>query len=159
MAWRLAAHSFCSAFTGLSAGLVDPLTNLPVQMDIIGFDACLMGMYEVATALRPFNKYLLASEILEPGHGWDYRILGWIATAGLAATASKTSGPTSKVVGELFIEGFWRQAIKEGTTGITLALVNTDVLTKLVQDMMYAMGTLTKSIQATPGKSRLFFCF
>lgn len=40
--------------------------------DIIGFDACLMSSFEVATALQPFATYLLASEPVEPRDGWKY---------------------------------------------------------------------------------------
>ena len=44
--------------------------NPPV--DIIGFDACLMASMEVAEALNGAARYLVASEELEPGYGWDY---------------------------------------------------------------------------------------
>ena len=40
--------------------------------DIIGFDACLMATAEVAHCLDGFGKYLVASEELESGFGWDY---------------------------------------------------------------------------------------
>ncbi|MBQ9505239.1 MAG: hypothetical protein IJU93_09545, partial [Lachnospiraceae bacterium] len=39
----------------------------------IGFDACLMGNLETAMALVPYAEYLIASEDLEPGTGWDHR--------------------------------------------------------------------------------------
>ncbi len=38
----------------------------------IGFDACLMANVEVATAIFPYADYLIASQELEPGEGWDY---------------------------------------------------------------------------------------
>jgi hypothetical protein len=44
--------------------------------DWIGFDACLMGTFETAIVLEPFADYMIASEELEPGIGWDYT--GWI---------------------------------------------------------------------------------
>ncbi len=40
--------------------------------EIIGFDACLMGSAEVAESLYGFGKYLVASEEIIPGSGWDY---------------------------------------------------------------------------------------
>ena len=39
----------------------------------IGFDACLMATLEIATSLSPYADYLIASQELEPGGGWDYR--------------------------------------------------------------------------------------
>lgn len=40
--------------------------------EIIGFDACLMGSVEVAETLYGYGRYLVASEELEPGLGWNY---------------------------------------------------------------------------------------
>lgn len=40
--------------------------------DIIGFDACLMASMEVAGAFNGFASYLVGSEDVEPGYGWDY---------------------------------------------------------------------------------------
>lgn len=42
------------------------------KFDLIGFDACLMANFEVAKALAPYSKVLVASEELEPGYGWNY---------------------------------------------------------------------------------------
>ncbi|MEW6235950.1 MAG: clostripain-related cysteine peptidase [Candidatus Omnitrophota bacterium] len=41
--------------------------------DIIGFDACLMASMEVALIVKDYAKYLIASEELEPGHGWNWK--------------------------------------------------------------------------------------
>ena len=48
-----------------------------VKLDVVGFDACLMGMVEVAYACRDVANYVVGSEDLEPGDGWPYdTILG-----------------------------------------------------------------------------------
>ena len=52
------------------------------QFEIIGFDACLMGMIEVATSLDDYAHYLVASEELIPGLGWDYTCFGEITESG-----------------------------------------------------------------------------
>jgi hypothetical protein len=50
--------------------------NMAVKFDIMGYDACLMGMIEVAFAMRNVADYMIASEHSEPGMGWPYnRIL------------------------------------------------------------------------------------
>ena len=41
-------------------------------LTVIGFDACLMGMIEVAYEIRNKASYMIASEQSEPGDGWDY---------------------------------------------------------------------------------------
>lgn len=40
--------------------------------EIIGFDTCLMGTYELANDLYGFARYMVASEEVEPGNGWEY---------------------------------------------------------------------------------------
>jgi hypothetical protein len=44
------------------------------EFAIIGFDACLMSMLETAYALKSKAAYLVGSEELEPGTGWNYTI-------------------------------------------------------------------------------------
>lgn len=67
------------------------------RFEIIGFDACLMGMLEVAAGLDDYANYLIASEELEPGEGWDYSCFGEITSGG------DFTGPT---VGKIIIDTF-----------------------------------------------------
>lgn len=46
--------------------------NTVVKLDVVGFDACLMGMIEVAYALRNVANYVVGSEETEPFDGWPY---------------------------------------------------------------------------------------
>ena len=52
------------------------LSNDNPPVDIIGFDACLMATIDVAFTFCDIAEYLVASEELEPGDGWDYS--AWI---------------------------------------------------------------------------------
>ena len=42
----------------------------PGVFDLIGFDACLMASVEVARFIEPHANYMIASEEVEPEHGW-----------------------------------------------------------------------------------------
>ncbi|NLF50204.1 MAG: hypothetical protein GX577_03625 [Leptolinea sp.] len=42
------------------------------KLDLIGLDACLMGMLEVYSAVAPYASIAVASEEVEPGLGWAY---------------------------------------------------------------------------------------
>ena len=42
------------------------------KLELMGFDACLMGSVEVAWVFRDYANYLVASQELEPGCGWNY---------------------------------------------------------------------------------------
>ncbi len=45
------------------------------QFEIIGLDACGMGMIEVMYALAPYTRYCIASQECESTQGWDYKAL------------------------------------------------------------------------------------
>ena len=54
---------------------VEQRFNRQVKLDVVGFDACLMGMVEVSYALRNAANYVVGSEQLEPGAGWPYNTI------------------------------------------------------------------------------------
>ena len=54
-----------SALSDISAFIGRPL-------DVIGFDACLMGMTEVAYEVHDYASVMVASEHSEPSSGWPY---------------------------------------------------------------------------------------
>lgn len=47
-------------------------TTTGFKADLVAFDACLMGNLEVIQTMKPFASYMLGSEELVPGHGWQY---------------------------------------------------------------------------------------
>lgn len=49
--------------------------ELTKKFDIIGFDACLMASVETAVTVRDYADYMIASEEIVPGGGWDYKEL------------------------------------------------------------------------------------
>ena len=86
------------------------------KLDLLGFDACLMANYEVASAVAPLADRLVASQELEPGHGWDYGSLQLLADDPSA---------TADDFGEEILTGFAAQAAEQGTQDqITLALID-----------------------------------
>ncbi|MFH0898133.1 MAG: clostripain-related cysteine peptidase [bacterium] len=57
-------------------GLANALTQikgvLGKNLDILGMDACLMAMIEIAYQVKETTDYLVAAENVEAGEGWDY---------------------------------------------------------------------------------------
>ena len=45
------------------------------KLDFVGFDACLMGSIESASLWKDYAQFLVGSEELESGRGWDYSFL------------------------------------------------------------------------------------
>lgn len=108
----------------LRGAIADGLQRAGVdRLELLGFDACLMATYEVASTVAPFARRLLSSQELEPGHGWDYRVLQMLR-----------DDPTTDVdaLGRAIVDGFRGQAVAEGTeTEITLSLVDLERMPQL----------------------------
>ena len=62
--------------TDLDQALNSVKDVLPNGFDFIGFDACLMSTVETAAMLAPHAQYMVASQEVEPGTGWDYEGIG-----------------------------------------------------------------------------------
>lgn len=56
--------------------LVYDLIDGDVPFELVGFDTCLMATIDTAYTFSDIAKYLVASEELEPGCGWNYA--GWL---------------------------------------------------------------------------------
>jgi len=59
----------------LEAALQTAVAALGRPIDLIGFDACLMGMAEVAYQIRNYGEVMIGSEELEPAYGWPYHLV------------------------------------------------------------------------------------
>ncbi|CAB9524949.1 peptidase C11, clostripain [Seminavis robusta] len=53
-------------------GALSSVSGAPDKLDVIGFDACLMQALGAADDYMDVAQYMLASEAVEPGHGWAY---------------------------------------------------------------------------------------
>ncbi len=75
---------WANGFSDLSSGntlSLPEITNSIAQIqqamggqkfEVLGFDACLMGMMEVYGSLYPYSNYMIASEEVIPATGWSY---------------------------------------------------------------------------------------
>ncbi len=96
-----------------------------VQFELVGFDACLMSTLETAAAITPYARYMVASQELEPGTGWDY-------TDWLSYLANE---PTSDglAVGSRICDGFYAKCATGGTESMaTLAVTDLSKIPALV---------------------------
>lgn len=121
----------------LSAGISEGLANAGVdKLDMIGFDACLMATYEVASTLAPVADRLLASQELEPGHGWNY-----------ASFEAAFRGADVDELGSAIIDGFRAQAIKQETENeITLSLLDLTKMAAVDEAVAEFAGALTERV-------------
>lgn len=131
----------------LRTAIGEGLANAGVdKLDLIGFDACLMATYEVASTLAPVADRLLASQELEPGHGWNY-----------AAFEAAFRGADVDELGGAIIDGFRAQAIKQQTENqITLSLLDLEqmpAVDEAVADFADALTERVAGIAPTVGRT------
>ncbi|MGN8552122.1 UNVERIFIED_CONTAM: clostripain-related cysteine peptidase [Microbacterium sp. SLM126] len=120
---------------GIDAGLAAAGVE---KLDLLGFDACLMATFEVASTLAPYADYLVASEEVEPGHGWNYGQLDVI---------SEDPGIAAPDLAAAMIEGYSAQAEEEGTeSDITLGLLDLAA----VDDLEAAMNDVAAAFVTDP---------
>jgi len=90
-------------------------------IDLIGFDACLMGMVEVAYQLLGETDYVVASEETEPACGWAYQYFLYY----LIMQAENTPANFGKTIVDSYID-------HTPYSGITLSVIDMDNMGGLV---------------------------
>ncbi|MNX95396.1 Clostripain precursor [compost metagenome] len=80
------------------------------KFDVIGFDTCLLGHAETAYQLRDVADFLVSSEKVEPGDGWDYEAL--------TSTLSKTPGMYPREFSTKIVETYtaWYKKARQEST-------------------------------------------
>lgn len=95
-----------------------------VKLDVVGFDACLMGMAEVAYALRNVANYVVASEELEPFDGWPYDTI----LAALKLNPTMTARDLAGVIVSEYADSYSRSGITQ--SAVTLGALD-DLVAKI----------------------------
>lgn len=96
------------------------------RIDILGFDACLMGDIEVAYALRDYVDIVVFSQEYEPGDGWPYDdILE-------SLTANPTMSPISlaSTIVDKYVQFYSNQPPPNYDENVTLSAVNVTYIAK-----------------------------
>lgn len=111
------------------------------KFEWVGYDACLMGMLEVAEMMTPYSNYLIASEEVEAGDGWNYEFLSDM-TAGNQYNGADTAKCIIDSYGEYYEENY-SYAPDYTLSCLDLSKTN-DVVEKLNSFVEAAEGELQK---------------
>ena len=103
------------------------------RLELMGFDACLMASVEMAVVAARYSDYLLASESVEPGDGWDYRTV-----------SALSNGATGWEFGIAICDSF-SEFYSNSREEFTLSLVRTED----AENVMGALGLLAGAAKAT----------
>ena len=108
-------------------GVLDNVTNNGSDpIDILGYDACLMGMLEVAYDASPYAKYLVASEDKESGDGWEYHLI--------LGTSAIDSSTTPRQLGETIVNESIQKTL--GCWDLTFAPNRFDEITNMANRLL-----------------------
>ncbi|MBU1239610.1 hypothetical protein KKF84_03090 [Myxococcota bacterium] len=125
-----------SIANGDYARAMEPIvTEIGRPIDIIAFDACLMGMWEIAEATKPFANYLLASSETIPGTGFPYQ-------TAFAPLASSPETLSATMLGTAIVDAYYNDITENSTLSLT-DLAALDTLTP-------ALSTLADALMANP---------
>ncbi|MFA5487804.1 MAG: clostripain-related cysteine peptidase [Candidimonas sp.] len=127
----------------MAAALDGAQRTTGAKIDLIGFDACLMASVEIAHMLSPYAHYLVASEDIEPGLGWDWEAYLKHLTTNPDATAVTT--------GQAIIDGYVKKMEAGGSNMITLSLID---LAKM-ETLMDSLGDMAETINRKLGSPNL----
>lgn len=113
----------------IDAALTEAQSILGIEkFDIVGFDACLMGVTDVAATLIPHAEYVLASQEVIPSNGWEYR-------NSIVAMQNNPDWDAFQV-GANFIDNYMSYYAGPGArTKVGLSLVQTDQLPALLDSL------------------------
>jgi hypothetical protein len=104
------------------------LEKAGVKIDLLGMDACLMQMVEVATEVKDWVSYVCASEESEPWDGWDYATF----LSALQSNPTMDASQLGKAIVDAYINYY-----KNSGWEVTLSLVSTSSLTDFASAISY----------------------
>ncbi len=90
-----------------------------VHLNLLGMDACMMGMHEVGLAFRGVADLMVASEEVEPGSGYPYHEI----LAELQLSPTMTAPQLGEVVVNDYVNGFLDPTRQRAVTMASIDLV------------------------------------
>jgi hypothetical protein len=124
------------------------LKDAGLTFDLIGFDACLMGNLEVAKAVAPFGRVMVASEELEPDDGWNYTPL----LRALAANPKMDAAALGQTMVATYADYFKSPARTHTGKGVTLSALALDKIAPL-ENAVNQLAARNQSFMKTSGRA------
>ncbi|MEN8907826.1 MAG: clostripain-related cysteine peptidase [Clostridiales bacterium] len=110
------------------------------QFEVVGFDACLMATLETAFTFKDYANYFVASEELEPGHGWNY--------TPIIDSINKNPQIEGADLGKVIADGFKFQAEDSFTSdAITLSVTDLSKISNVITNLDNYISKLQDDIE------------
>jgi hypothetical protein len=115
------------------------------RFGFVGFDACLMATFEMANYLSKYADYMIASEELEPGYGWDYA--AWLSDL------SRDPAMDMETLGRKIVDSFVDTNLNyDPDEYVTLSLLDLTGMDKVTREMESIGAGLSQALES--GKLR-----
>lgn len=121
------------------------------KFDIAGFDVCLLGHIETAYQLGHVADFLVSSEKLVPGNGWDYSAIGTALSAKPALYPRELS--------ERIVDGFGAYYGPKDASAVLSSVDLKKVRTRVVPAVNRLADALLVAARAPETKARLLGIF
>jgi len=109
------------------------------KFEFVGFDACLMSTLENAAMLSKHALYMIASEELESGYGWDYK--------SFTKQWKKNSSVSTPDLGKAICDGFMKSCEQSGEQDdTTLAVTDLSKVEKVSEELDAVAGQMRESL-------------
>ena len=112
--------------------------------ELVGFDACLMASYETAATLEGFARYMVASEEMEPGNGWNYD--AWIGALG--KNPAMGGARLGEAICDSYLAGCREEDTEEEATLSVIDLARLPALTSAYE--AYSRDVLARAANLSP---------
>lgn len=135
----------------IRTGLEDGVTSTGIgQLDLLGFDACLMANIEVTYELRNLADVFVASEETEPGHGWGWTGLG----EALNGNPSMTAAEFGQAIADTYMS-HGQSVHPPGANGLTMSVIDLSAMQALGTAMNTAVIGLADVLDGGDGFNQL----
>lgn len=126
------------------------------KFDLIGFDACLQASIETSRYMTKYGDYLLASEELEPGHGWLWStVISKFTKTDFGNNSNSAS--TIVTVGKALCDNFVLDVHEYQSSGKTLSLADMSQFTSLETKLKSVLDEYTKNMSTKEYQQGILF--
>jgi len=140
--WDDNGHNLHTSDLTTILGATAAAAGKPVE--IFGFDCCLMSTVEMAYQAKGIANFMVASEELEPGAGWDY-----VATMkALSANPAMNGGALGKAMAQSYLDSYKPNGSQNtGGRAVEATLASVDV-NAVVGKLTPALNNLASAMSA-----------
>jgi hypothetical protein len=132
------------------AEVTQAITDSGVQFRLVGFDACLQGLIEQGYDLKDVTDYVVHSQDLEPGDGWDYEGLLQQLASNPNMTPEQLASAIVETYGGFYDRNQTQSAVNASFYEELAQKIDTFAQTVLTQANANDWNRITQAIYATP---------